>query len=208
MCKTDYSFKVNGKAAEGILPDGTHFLIDAEDIPLVSVHSFHLNGKGYIISSKRAEYKQCFFLHWLVLGYTRRPGFQVDHINREKTDCRKCNLRPVTNQQNCMNRGLMKTNKSGYVGAFYYSPRRYYISRICINNKRIALHHSDSLIECAQAYNIARAFLFGNFAGHKNEVPDPSPELIHAVEEKCRPYLQEAVAATEAITIQALSRKG
>ena len=195
MDNANYSFRLCENSAVGTLPDGTRFLIDTEDIPIVSAHRFHLNWKGYIISSPSAKNRHCFFLHWLVLGYTSRPAFQIDHINRDKVDCRKCNLRPVTNQQNCMNRGEMSTNKSGYTGAFFYAPRGCYVSKICINNKRILLHRSENVIECAQAYNIARAFLFGDFAGHKNDVPEPSFQLIASVEDKCRPYLTEALQA-------------
>ena len=185
--------------AEGTLPDGTRFLIDAEDVEKVSAYRFHLNWKGYVISS-RDKSGNTILLHWLVLGLDK-PSFQIDHINRDKTDCRKSNLRPVTNQQNAMNRGLMKTNKSGYTGAFFYPPGGYYVSRICISNKRIALHHSQNLIECAQAYNIARAFLFGEYGGHKNDVPNPTQELISSVTEKCKPYLALAKAATTPIVL-------
>lgn len=201
MDNAGYEFVIHGEYAEGRLPDNTRFLIDSEDIMLVSQYRFHLNWKGYIYTTRSKEKECCFFLHWLVLGYKKNPGFQIDHINRDKTDCRKKNLRPVSNQQNAMNRGLMKTNKSGYVGAFYYPPRGYYISRICINNKRIALHHSNNLIECAQAYNIARALLFGEFGGQVNDVPDPSPDLVRTVTDKCRPYLQEAEAALKPVNM-------
>jgi len=201
MDRTSYEFSIHDGYAEGVLPDGTHFLIDEEDIDLVNEYRFHLNWKGYVISSPN-ENKKCVYLHWIVLGLKEKPAFQVDHINRNKTDCRKKNLRPVTNQQNAMNRGLMKTNKSGYVGAFYYPPRGYYVSKICINNRRISLHHSEDLIECAQAYNIARAFLFGEFGGHKNDVPEPSSELVASVREKCRPYLVAAQIATEPIVFE------
>lgn len=110
----DYHFVIKDGCADGILPDGTHFLIDADMIPTVEKYGFHLNHKGYPYVPKFVTKTNNIFLHWLVLGYTERPEFQVDHINRIKTDCRRCNLRPVTNQQNTMNRKPNKRNKSGY----------------------------------------------------------------------------------------------
>lgn len=197
----DYHFVIKDGYADGVLPGGTHFLIDADMIPTVEKYGFHLNHKGYPYVPKFVTKTHNLFLHWLVLGYTKRPDFQIDHINHIKTDCRKCNLRIVTNHQNSLNRRIGKRNTSGYVGAFLYKPRNYYISRICINDHRIALHHSDSLIECAQAYNIASTLLFGEYAGHKNDVPPPSEELYRSVYEKCLPYLPQAKIATKPITI-------
>lgn len=110
----DYHFVIKDGCADGILPDGTHFLIDADMIPTVEKYGFHLNHKGYPYVPKFVTKTNNIFLHWLVLGYTERPEFQVDHINRIKTDCRRCNLRPMTNQQNTMNRKPNKRNKSGY----------------------------------------------------------------------------------------------
>ncbi|GAH20073.1 unnamed protein product, partial [marine sediment metagenome] len=41
---------------------------------------------------------------------------QIDHINRDGLDNRKCNLRPCTNSQNQKNSKLRKDNKSGLRG--------------------------------------------------------------------------------------------
>jgi len=45
------------------------------------------------------------------------PGLEVDHINRDKTDNRACNLRWVDKSINCRNRGN-PTNISKYVNGY------------------------------------------------------------------------------------------
>ena len=196
MEKNKYNFIIQGDIAEGVLPDGTPFLIDTEMIETVSEYNLHLNWKGYAITDRDENSSKTLMLHWIVLGYQERPQAQIDHINRNKTDCRRCNLRPVTNQQNCMNRGIGSRNKTGYLGTFYNRHRNYYMAKICINNHQIYLLSSPSLERCAQAYNFAAELLFKDFAGYKNPVPDADDELKFAVYKKCEPYLKEAALAT------------
>jgi hypothetical protein len=43
-------------------------------------------------------------------------GFDTDHINRNRLDNRRCNLRTVTHQQNLYNNRLRPRNKSGHRG--------------------------------------------------------------------------------------------
>jgi len=51
----------------------------------------------------------------LVHGY---DPVEVDHINRDKTDNRICNLREADRSMNCLNRGLLRNNKSGISGIY------------------------------------------------------------------------------------------
>lgn len=134
MNENHYKFTFDGDVARGVLPDGTSFLIDKNSVDIVSQYRFRLNWKGYPQATKRSDNEHNMMLHWVVLGFTEPPDFIVDHINRDKTDCRKANLRIVTNQQNCMNRGIGARNKTGYLGTFYNRHRNYYMAKICINN--------------------------------------------------------------------------
>jgi len=195
--KTKYNFKIKDGIAEGTLPDGTKFLIDKNMVEIVSQYRFHLNWKGYPYVMKNKKYKHNIMLHWLILGYDKRPNFLVDHINRNKTDCRIANLRIVSNQQNCMNRGIGKRNNSGYRGVFYNKHRHCYQAKISINCKQIYLFVSNDKTECAQAYNYASELLFKNFAGYKNDVEETSDFIKQIIYEKCAPYLNEAEIATQ-----------
>jgi len=196
----NYHFTINGEVAEGILPDGTRFKIDKNKAELVSRYYFHLSNKGYIYALKNKNRPCNLRLHWLVLGYTSRPEYIVDHINRDKTDCRVKNLRLVTNQQNSMNRKLGASNKTGYRGVTSNNCKGVFFSKICINNKRISLITSEDPIVCAQAYNYASQLLFRDFCGYQNPVPEPSAWLKRLIDEKCSPYMTIADKATSLIT--------
>ena len=193
-CPPNYHFVVSGDVAEGTLPNGIHFLIDADDVDRVSQFYWGIS-KGYI-ERKNAGLKH-IKLHQFLMGFTADDDYVIDHINRNPMDCRKENLRIVTWQQNAMNKSLQKNNKTGYTGVFFDNSKQKYVSKIGLNNKRIKLWSSDDPEPCAQAYNVASEFLFGDFAGHHNPVPEPDLRLRNKILTKLRPYRQEAMGATE-----------
>ena len=61
----------------------------------------------------------------------------VDHINRNKKDNRKLNLRIVSAQQNSMNKSIQKNNKSGISGVYYCIERKKWVAHITYKGKKI-----------------------------------------------------------------------
>jgi hypothetical protein len=53
-------------------------------------------------------------MHRQILGVS--VGGEIDHINRDRLDNRRGNLRKVTRRENCANRGLSRNNTSGHPG--------------------------------------------------------------------------------------------
>jgi hypothetical protein len=74
--------------------------IDLTDIPLVSGKRFYLDGHGY---AKLATSSRHLYLHQLLLPAPH--PLVTDHINRNKLDCRRKNLRIVTRSENNYNKG-------------------------------------------------------------------------------------------------------
>ena len=192
-CKPDYHFVVNGDSATGTLPDGTEFQIDTRLIPTVQQYYWKKNSKGYITCSNRGIPK--LHLHWLALGFQSTPEYIIDHISRDKTDCRSINLRLVSPQQNSMNRSIGRNSTTGYVGVCFLKRRNRYQAKICLNNHNIYLGTSHDPIECAQMYNLASKILFGEYRGHQNDVPPASTELKNRIQIKCRPYMVDSLLA-------------
>lgn len=75
----------------------------------------------------------------LVVGYTTGPGLVVDHINTNKFDNRKENLRWATKSQNALNTKAHKDNKTGYKGVSRMPNSRTFRARLQIGAKSYAM---------------------------------------------------------------------
>lgn len=141
---------------------GNCFQVDAEDLDRVKKSTWWKDeSRGYIkgtISGKRVS------LHRYLLDY---PDGIVDHINRDRCDNRKDNLRVCTMSESNMNRGVQKSNKTGIKGVAYCPSRdrvSKYRAQINVDGKRIRLGWFETAEEAQAAYKEAEDFYFGEFA--------------------------------------------
>ena len=134
-------------------------LIDVEDINLLKKYSWSISGAGYVQTSTRPSK----FLHRLIL---KAKKYQyVDHINGNKLDNRKQNLRLCSQQQNTQNKN--KTNSitsSKYKGVYFRKDRNYWEVKISKGNRTINKGGFKAEIEAAQYYDELAEILFGEFA--------------------------------------------
>lgn len=121
-----------------------------------------LKKNGYV----RIQYKkQMLLAHrvaW-VIHFKKWPTDILDHVNKDPSDNRICNLREATHQQNMMNRPASKCNPTGSKGVSLYNNGKYR-ARIVANGVRHHLGKFTSLEEASQAYKRAAILLHGDFA--------------------------------------------
>jgi hypothetical protein len=109
-----------------------------------------IDKKGYV----RILYKQKLYLaHRLAWMYVhgKWPEQDIDHINRNPTDNRICNLRDVSRKHNMENKKIYKTNKSGFSGITWHSRDKKWNVRIGHNNQRISLGYFENLDDAVDA---------------------------------------------------------
>ena len=85
----------------------------------------------------------------------------VDHINGNKLDNRKANLRVVTRSVNCFNRHKPTENKSGKVGV--YEAGNKWVARICVDKKKIYLGRYTLLTDAIEARKKAELKYYGEY---------------------------------------------
>lgn len=146
------------------LTQGKFTLVDADDYDWLTQWKWWCDSTGYAsgIPEKRRQMR----LHRFILAAPR--GLYVDHINRDKLDNRRSNLRVCTQQDNSRNSPPRSTagRSSPYKGVSI--DRQYQIEKwqavIHCNGKRVHLGHFNSEIAAALAYNEAARKIFGEFA--------------------------------------------
>ncbi len=131
------------------------FIIDIDDFEKYIDYKFYMSS-GYV---SIAPETRKISLHRFLLH-----AGMVDHVNRNKLDNRKSNLRSANRYQNRANSGPHKRNKLGYKGVTANSGCTTYQSRICANGTRICIGSYPTAIEAALAYDDAAKKYHGEFA--------------------------------------------
>jgi hypothetical protein len=101
-------------------------------------------------------------MHRLIVGASR--GELVDHIDGNKLNNQKENLRICTKSQNAMNSEKKSNNRSGYKGVAWSKQMQKWDVRIKANGRRVFIGLFDDVHDAAIAYNDSARFFFGEFA--------------------------------------------
>lgn len=123
---------------------------------------------GFYAARGECRPSRTIYMHWLIAG-CKRP----DHVNRNRLDNRRVNLRPATAEQNNANRPAFHNNKSGFKGVHWSQRRQRWIAEITINRRKVNLGRFDDPLDAARAYNAAALAAWGGFAW-LNPIPGES----------------------------------
>jgi hypothetical protein len=150
---------LSGKRGAGLFAK-----IDDEDFPIVSKYKWYLSTCGYAITNYWKGRKNHFhlMLHHLVFG--KKKGLTIDHINRDKLDNRKENLRVATFSLNRINNSARADSKSGIKGVCWKKREKKWVAQININGKRKWLGNFINKEDAANTYDKVAKQIYKNFA--------------------------------------------
>lgn len=153
------------------LTQGKVAIINDIDYETVAGYSWSYTSHGYAATRQKVTNKH-IYMHRLIVKPGK--GLTVDHINGNKLDNRRENLRACPMMLNSWNKGKHRDNKSGYKGVYKahypekqgWKLKKVYAARIMVNGKAIWLGRHETPEQARDVYNEACVKYFGQFANH------------------------------------------
>ena len=138
-------------------------LVDKDDYSECKEYTWGTDGHGYIQASLGIEYNcKMIYLHRLV-AKTPKDSY-TDHVNGNKLDNRKCNLRICTCAENGRNSRIKTNRSSKFKGVHLDKKWNKWVVRIRTDTGRIVVGSFYDEIEAAKAYDLAAIKYHGSFA--------------------------------------------
>ena len=142
--------------AEIITTNGLIVLVDDEDYDALNVFRWQSSRvetslrSSYAFRTHRIDGKpSTIYMHRSIMNAPK--GVTVDHINHNRLDNRRANLRLVTALESTWNRPITKKNTTGYRGV-YPSAKKFAV-RIYIEGKMRQFGTFASAVDAAKAYD-------------------------------------------------------
>ena len=148
---------------EVLLTQGRRAEVDIEDYVWLNEFSWHVTcGAAARTFGNKKVYMHRQIME-VFLGRKLEREEIVDHIDRNRLNNKKCNLRVCTKQQNDWN-CRFRSGSSKYNGVGWVGDREKWSSRIIMNNKIIFLGYFGREEDAATAYDEAALRLRGEYA--------------------------------------------
>lgn len=123
-------------------------LVDDEDYDDLLKFTWKINTSGHVQTTRIGK---IILLHRYVLGIDD-PHVIIDHRDRVKTNCQKCNLKVTDVKGNSRNRTPI--GKTGHTG-IYLTPYGKFRARIKIDGHNVSLGNYDNIEDAIEARKCA-----------------------------------------------------
>lgn len=148
------------------LTQGKRTKVDDEDYEYLSQWKWFYKKTshgGYAVRNsdyKRGKPRHSVWMHRVIMKTPN--GFETDHINGDKLDNRRMNLRIVTKSQNQWNR-KKQAGSSKYKGIYWNKANQRWHVQLQMGGKKVWLGYYKTEEEAKKAYDEGVRRFFGNF---------------------------------------------
>lgn len=147
---------------------GEEILVDDCDFEELNRFRWSLDKDGYAIRDiklERGKYKRTTMHRFIMNTPT---GHDTDHINHNRIDNRKENLRVCTRSENLQNMSIKKSNTSGTTGVYWDIKNNKWRAQIQLLGKLKTFGRYKNLDDAIKARKDAEEKYFGEFAYKAN----------------------------------------
>lgn len=137
--------------------------VDDADYDEISKYRWYIHPRGYALAQIDGK---TVLMHRLIMQPPE--DMQIDHIDRDKTNNQRINLRIVTKSVNAQNIAPKSNNTSGFVGVARNG--KYWQAAVYQNGKRHFAGNFKDAISAAIAYNNKAKELYG-LNTYQNPIP-------------------------------------
>lgn len=153
------------------LSNAGYALVDDEDFDRLRGFAWHQTKNGYAARSVWADNSnKKVYMHRMILETPE--GLDTDHIDYNKLNNQKANLRPASRSNNMANVRKARNKASQYKGVSKYNRpnlKKPWVAYIKQDYKMVNLGYFETELEAATAYNNKAVELFGTHA-HLNQL--------------------------------------
>ena len=152
----------------GVTDKGEKFYFDLEDYQkIVKNNHYWFIEDGYVRTRHiETGIRYRTSMHRLIMNV--KEGTYIDHINRQRNDNRKINLRIANKNQNAMNSKIPINNSSGYKGVCWNKLNNNWHSEITVLGKCINLGSYKNLKKAINIRKQAEKNYFKEFAPQRH----------------------------------------
>lgn len=158
------TYDLSGEYGIGYTSKGEEFYFDLEDYDLIKNYCWRINSDGYVSTNIWINKTVSgLYMHRIILG-CENSEIKIDHINHEKYNNQKYNLRIATSSQNNMNASISKNNTSGVTGVYFDKKANKWTAQITINKQTKSLGFFDDFEKAVKTRLQAENKYFGEYS--------------------------------------------
>lgn len=174
-------------------------LVDDDDYEWVSQYRWHVDNEGYVRRGRRKSESgpRMIKLHRVIMRSTSGDGLDVDHINGDRLDNRKINLRRVSRSENMQNSQGHRDRKASERGVSFHVASGRWVAQHMYNGVRWHEFY-ETEEEAVAGVRAHRAELLG----FENTLAELSPPLRDVGDQVLRTVLRPRLRAEQVIAIR------
>lgn len=145
------------------LTQGKFAKVDDDMFKYLNQWKWYFSNTGYAQrESSRKQGRRSILMHRVINNTPK--GMETDHINMNRLDDQKENLRSCSHQENQQHKKIYKNNKSGYRGVTFRKDKSKWEAYIGAGGRRNHIGYFENAEEAARAFDEAARTYRGCFA--------------------------------------------